>query len=157
MCEYCSDSESWGESLKVDRGEPIECEWLPDTEDDEFELGDGPDGMPDAPPTCDKRAAALVYHRYADDHLCEHHQSEEKQELAGGLGNFLSELGLEQSTEFVSINAEVTCDFMGSLLSESVRRCGATATVVKVIVQESRLCARHARESGYTPKRRKRS
>ena len=153
MCEYCSDSEIWGEPLKADRGERVECEWLPDDPDEvDFELGDDPDDIFDAPPSCEKLATLLVFDRSTEDHLCVHHLREERQELEEGLGDFLKELDLEQSAEFVSINAEVECDFMGSLLSESVRRCGGPATVVKVVVTESMLCARHARESGYTRK-----
>ena len=73
MCEYCSDSETWGEPFKADQGERSECEWLPDPEGVEFELGDDPDEMLDAPPACEKLATLLVYHRYANDHLCEQH------------------------------------------------------------------------------------
>ena len=151
MCEYCSDSEIWGEPLKVDQGERVECEWLPEPDDDDFEFEDDPAEIFDAPPSCEKPATLLVYNRYSDDHLCEQHLRDERQELAAGLGDFLNELGHEQSTEFVSINAEVECDFMGSLLTESVRRCGSPASVVKVVVQESMLCAKHAAESGYKP------
>ena len=148
MCEYCAVYEVWGKPLKADSNEPRDCEWMPDPDDLGIELVE-PDEMDGPLASCVQRATCVVFDKSTEDHLCDTHHSQDRIDLQEGLGEFLNEFGSEHSTDYLSINAEAICDYMGNLLSDTVTRCGRAATRVKIVTQEMVLCDRHANESGY--------
>ena len=145
MCEYCAVSETQGESLEVVEEDPRECDWMPDPDKIDIESVTDPDEVFASLASCRRPATCVVLDKFAEEHFCEKHRREEKQ----GLGEFLGEFGHQQSAQFLPINAEAQCDYMGSLFDESVGRCGNPATHVKMVTQETIVCDVHARESGY--------
>ena len=149
MCEYCAVSETWRKPVEGEGEDPPECEWSPDHDDIDIdiELTD-PDELSGSFVSCESRATKIVYDRKAGGHLCEAHRRQEKLDMEEGLGEFLHEFGFQHPTEFLSINAEALCDYVGNLLSESVSRCGGPAAYVKVVTQEMVLCDKHSQETG---------
>jgi hypothetical protein len=123
---------------------------MPDPDDVDIDLTE-PDDLSAHLASCEKRAASVVFDRFAEDHLCEDHLRQEQQDVQEGLGELLNSFGLQHTSDYISIDAEALCDYMGNLLSDTVTRCGGTATRVKMITQEMMLCDKHARDSGYAP------
>ena len=149
MCEYCAVYEVWGKPLTANSTEPRDCEWTPDSDDVGLELA-GPDEMVGPVVSCEQKASCTVFDKSTEDHLCDNHHHQDRRDLEEGLGEFLNEFGFEQSIDYLSINADALCDYVGDLLSDTVTRCGGAATRVKMVTQEMVLCERHAKESGYT-------
>jgi hypothetical protein len=142
MCEYCVVSDSWGEPLEKG-GAGLKCEWMPDPEETLLDSMD-PDDMFDPFASCERPATRASVDATAEDHLCEQHQRDEKQEVDEGLEDYPS----EQSVQFVTINADVACDYVRDLLSDSVSRCGISATHVKLMTQRALFCDDHFPSEG---------
>ncbi len=140
MCEYCAVSESWGEPLEKG-GAGRKCEWMPDPEETLNESMD-PDEMFDPFAACDRVATRASIDSTAEDHLCEQHQRDELRD-AEGLGEVIEGYPSEQSSRLVTINAEVACDYVGDLLSDSASRCGESATHVRLMTQRAVFCEDH--------------
>lgn len=95
-----------------------------------------PDDMFDPFAACELPATRASVDSTIEDHLCEPHQRDGRQESENGLDGYAS----EQSVQFVSINGEAECDYVGDLLSDSVTRCGVSATYVKLLTQRALFC-----------------
>ena len=149
MCEYCAVSEIRGNPLGAVK-EQSECDWMPDPDEIDIESETDPDEVFASLASCKRPATCVVLDKFAEEHLCEKHRSEEKQGLEEGLGDSVGEFGYQQSAQFLPINADVQCDYMGSLFDESVGRCGNPATHVRMVTQKAILCDVHATESGYS-------
>ena len=137
MCEFCVVSDSWGEPLDKG-GAGLKCEWMPDPEETLLDSMD-PDDMFDPFAACERPATRASVDSTTEDHLCEQHQRDEKQEVDEGLEDYPS----EQTVQFASINAEAACDYVGDLLSDSASRCGKSATHVKLMTQRALFCDDH--------------
>jgi hypothetical protein len=123
---------------------------MPDLDDVDIDLAE-PDELSAPLASCEQRAACIVFDKSASDHLCEDHHRQEREDVQEGLGELLNEFGFQHTTDYISIDAEALCDYMGNLLSDTVTRCGRAATRVKMVTQEMMLCDKHARDSGHTP------
>ena len=114
--------------------------------DPEEALGDSmdPDDMFDPFAACECRATRASVDSTTEDHLCEQHQRDERQESEEGLDVLPS----EQSMQFVSINGEAACDYVGDMLSDSLTRYGVSATYVKLLTQRALFCEDHSPRNG---------
>ena len=137
MCEYCVESESWGETPEKG-ATALKCEWMLDPEETLDDSMD-PDDLFDPFAACERPATRASVDSTTEDHLCEQHQRDERQASEEGLDGYPS----EQSVQFVSINGEAACDYVGDLLSDSVTRCGVLATHVKLMTQRALFCEDH--------------
>ena len=137
MCEYCVDSKPRGEPLEKGTSEH-KCEWMPDPEDVLFE-GMDTDDISDSFATCERPATRVSIDSTTEIHLCAQHQRNERQVEEEGLDAY----PLEQSSQFVTINAEAGCDYVSDLLSDSVSRCGESASHVKLMTQKVLFCEDH--------------
>lgn len=88
---------------------------------------------------CELPAARASVDSTTEDHLCEPHQRDGRQESEDALDGYPS----EQSVQFVSIIGEAECDSVGDLLSDSVTSCGVSATHVKLLTQRALFCEDH--------------
>lgn len=142
MCEHCTGTKISGKDLGP--GERTGCQrFIPPNEEEASSLGQ----------ECGKLAAYVVRKRYVEEHLCAEHVEEEDEAIHDGLGDFMRELGIQESCEFLPIRQEATCDGLGNLLSgASLERCARRATYAKLVVEESVVCAQHAQEIGCCPR-----
>ncbi len=99
MCEYCVESESWGEPLE--KGVAVlKCEWMSDPEETLDDSMD-PDDLFDPFAACERLATRASVDSTTEDHLCEQHQRDEMQASEEGIDGYPSEQSVNscRSTE----------------------------------------------------------
>lgn len=77
-------------------------------------------------------------------------------DLEEGLGDFLRWAGFQAAGDFAPIREDETCDFVAPedmLRSPAVSPCGKRAKYAALVLEKLALCARHAKEWGYTAPR----